>query len=73
MLLGKETRALHMSGMLTPSRDLPGARERGAQGERKGSGKKLVTEDAIFILRYSCVHFSDQAAKIRPAPAENRP
>lgn len=28
--------------------------------ERKGSGKKMVAEAAIFILCYSCVHFSDQ-------------
>lgn len=37
-----------------------GQREKRAWRERKGSGKKLVTEEAIFILRYSCAHFSDQ-------------
>lgn len=35
-------------------------REKRARRERKGSGKKLVTEEAIFILCYSCVRFSDQ-------------
>ena len=60
--------AWQSSVMLAPSRDLPastegGDRERRAWRERKGSGKKLVTEEAIFILCYSCTHCSDQLGR----------
>lgn len=65
VLLGREARApgisqgcSHPPGTFLPPQKV--GTEGEASVERKGSGKKLVTEEAIFILCYSCVHFSDQ-------------